>query len=106
MRFKKLRLSVGIALILFILIAGNIIAFGKLVDKKPIVQSNNSDTILVDPKQIAPKKIQTETKPIQPIVEVQNSSLSAPIEQPKVVEPTPPPPKPVVVHHQRRTRAS
>lgn len=30
MRFKKLRLYVGIAIVLFILIAGNIIAFGLL----------------------------------------------------------------------------
>ena len=111
MRFKKLRLSVGIALILFIFIAGNIIAFGKLVDKSYMVQSDNQDqnAILVDPKQIAPKEIQTETKPIQPVEEVQNSSPPEPIEQPKpkVVEPTPPPPEPVVVHHhRRRTRAS
>jgi len=109
MRFKKLRLSVGIALVLFILIAGNIIAFGKVVDKKQIVQSANQDqnVILVDPKQIAPKDIQTETKPIQPVGDVQNSPPSEPVEQPtsKVVEPTPPP-APVVHHSTRRTRAS
>lgn len=92
MRFKKLRLSVGIALILFILIIGSIIVFGKLVNKKPIVQSNNhnQNMLLVDTKQIEPKEIPNETKPIQPVVEVQNSS----------------PPESVVVHHRIRTRAS
>ena len=64
MRFKKLRLSVGIALILFIFIVGNIIIFGKLVDKKPIAKSNNSDqnAVLIDPKQMESKNIPTETK--------------------------------------------
>jgi len=95
MRFKKLRLSVGIALILFIIIVGNIIIFGKLVDKSYMVQSDNQNqnAILVDSKHIAPKDIQTETKQIEK-------------PEPNVFEPTPPPPEPVVVHHYRRTRAS
>jgi len=110
MRFKKLRLLVGISLILFIFIAGSIIVLGKLVDKKPIVQNNqDQNVILADSKQIAPKEIQNETKPIQPVKAVQNISPPTPIEQPKhkIVKPTPPPPEPVVVHHtRRRTRAS
>ena len=93
MRFKKLRLSVGIALILFILIAGNIIVFGKLIDKDSIFQLNNpdNDDILVDPKQMVPEGIQTETKPTQPEDDVQNN---------------PPPAPPIVHHNRRRTRAS
>ena len=89
MRFKKLRLSVGIALVLFILIVGNIIVFGKLADNSYMSQSNNTDqnSILVDSKQIASKETQTETNPIQSVDEVQDSS-------------------PPVVHHSRRTRAS
>jgi len=64
MRFKKLRLSVGITMILFIFIAGSIIALGKLDENDSGVQSDNQaqNIILVDPKQIAPKEIQTETK--------------------------------------------
>ena len=92
MRFKKLRLSVGIALILFIFMAGNIIVFGKLIDKNYILQLNdnsNQNVILVDLKQISPREIQNETKPIQPLGDVQNS----------------PPPAPVI-HHTTRTRAS
>ena len=40
MRFKKLRMAVGISLVVFILVFGNIIAFGLLSQKNTIKQYN------------------------------------------------------------------
>jgi hypothetical protein len=40
MRFKKLRMAVGISLVVFILVFGNIIAFGLLSQKNTIKQDN------------------------------------------------------------------
>jgi len=42
MRFKRLRVFVGVALLLFVLIAGNIIAFG-IIQKNRFNDDNGSD---------------------------------------------------------------
>ena len=111
MRLKKLRLLVGITMILFIFIAGSIIVLGKLGENNSGVQSDKQaqSILLVDPRQIAQKEIQTETNVIKLGEEDKNTPPTKPIEdpKPKVVEPAPIPPEPVVVHHhRRRTRAS
>ncbi len=109
MRFKKLRISVGIALVIFIFIIGNIIVFGKLVDKNSNVQVNNLDqnTVLVDPKKIVPQEPLIETKTEPPVEVTQKTVDTTPTEQPKpkIVE-SAPNPEPVVVHTSRRTHAS
>jgi hypothetical protein len=104
MRFKKLRFSVGIALIVFIFVAGDIIFVGKLVEKAQI--NNPSQTVtLVDPKTISPQVIPVETVASEPANDVQNTTVSTGQASTKVAEPVPAP-QPIVVHTTRRTRAS
>jgi hypothetical protein len=92
MRFKRLRAFVGIFLVLFVLVVGNIIAFGLLQ------KYNISDD---DSKMIAP--IYTINKPDTPTTNSQqqpSNVASAPTSAPA------PSPAPTVVHTTVRTRAS
>lgn len=45
MRFKKLRLAVGISLVVFILIAGNVIVFGLLQNKNNSAKISNDQLV-------------------------------------------------------------
>lgn len=86
MRFKKLRLIIGIILIIFIFMVGNTIIFGKLIDKDSIKQPKNQsqELFLVDPKNTPVQDIQVEITP----------------------QPPADPPKSVVTHTSINTRAS
>ena len=56
MRFKKLRISIGIALIIFVLVVGNILAFGLAQHKQQqsVTKLSQSDLQAADS---APKKV-------------------------------------------------
>ena len=45
MRFKKLRIFVAVTLVLFILVIGNIIAFGLIQNSTSNITSNNANNI-------------------------------------------------------------
>jgi len=100
MRFKKLRLAVGISLIVFMIAVGNIILIGEKTKIKHLLEDNEDDdkgfedTNLVDPKALEPETPQT------PIETTTNTNTQT--QQPTPVEQTPPP----VVHQTISTRAS
>ena len=121
MSFTKLRIFVGIALVLFIFVAGNIIVLGKMTGKASVIDQTLTQ---VDPKKVLPQDIVADVKPAPepPAPKAVDVPPPKPTPPPVVtaqppVKPTPPPvetapppqpvqPVPVVVHRQRRTRAS
>ena len=113
MRFKKLRISVGVALIIFILLIGNIIVFGELVKDKSSVKSSLDQNLfaMLDDKKLISQNFTIETQPKldtspQSNQEIKNANnkntnpTSKPI--PKVL----PPSNQIIVHTKLRTRAS
>lgn len=90
MRFKKLKISVGIALILFILILGNIYAFGFMKAD----DIHNSDIKTISPP------VYTDKSPA--IIQPQTNAQS----QPATVQPAIAQPQPTIVHQTVVTRAS
>jgi hypothetical protein len=92
MRFKKLRFVVAIAIVLFILLVGNIVAFG-------LAKNNNSDS-----KNTQELKLLAPIYPNKSSGDISQNSNSVHDNQ-NVVVTNPSPPK-VVVHRTIRTSAS
>lgn len=94
MKFKKLRLAVGIALVIFIFVIGNIIIFGEMT-KGTQTSANSQDNLkLGDPKIVLPSATQDK---------VNNSSSGG---TQTTTSPPPAPPPTTVVHTTRTTGAS
>jgi len=117
MRFKKLKLSVGIAMIAFILVVGNIFLFAGLL--KSTIQDVSAETLtLPDQQAVVPKvpTVETTVKTLIittndiPAVEATPPPIVTPTTTPPAPEPvvvtTAPQPQPVVIQTVRRTRAS
>ncbi|MBI5391330.1 hypothetical protein HZB02_07635 [Candidatus Woesearchaeota archaeon] len=112
MRFLKLRVALVIALALFVLITGNIIAFGLLQKSKDVQQTVPIErgTLLQDQKPLAtspPNETITprSLSPVPtPVVVQESPSQQTQVRPSPPPDPTPPPP--VIISHSRRTRAS
>lgn len=99
MRFKKLKVVVGIAVILFILMVANTIAFGMLYEK-PLVQVDNKTGTL--------KLIEVPTETVNTTAKDTSTVTNNPVETPVVKTVLPPvnTPTTTTVKQVRRTRAS
>ena len=108
MRFKKLRIMVGVSMLLFLFIVSNIYLFG-FVQSSWEKSHANEVPLLPDNVQKTLATIQNVPEPVQkpePLVVIPDPP--AEIAQPSEPAPKPssPPPKPVVIHTTRRSRAS
>ena len=118
MRFKKLRFSVAIAMIFFIIIAGDIVITGKLMGKFHVFDDYDDDDYhvqsiaMVDPKRITVPDMTTTTSTDTADKPVETSAVKiiepAPVKRPgaTITEVATPLPDPVVEHTTRKTRAS
>lgn len=111
MRFKKLRFSVGVALIMFILLSGYIIISGELLSDKSTIKAVPVQNIAAIPEEDKKLLSQIPQIPTQlpTITETKNQEVrqmpaNVKINNAPVAEPIPMP-EPVVIHR-RRTRAS
>lgn len=96
MRFKKLRISVGIAIVLFLLIVGNIIAFG-LIKRVGASVSGDDDDSYINSRNAA--IIDTDKSPSAITNSQQQQTTSS---QPSSAAPS----QPTIVHKTTRTAAS
>ncbi len=92
MRFKKLRIAVGISLVIFILLVGNIIVFGMSDDK-----SEDSSKLLTDLTSINSTINENKINTIEKIPEIKKTITQ---QSPRIVR------RPVIIYRRRRTRAS
>lgn len=93
MRFKKLRITLGITIAIFILIVANIIIFGGFGEEVKAIPKNNFSL------KVGQNNIQTQGVQTKGSSESQNQVQAPPIQQ-QVPTPTP------TVTHTFRTRAS
>lgn len=121
MRLKKLRISIMIALVLFIFVAGSIIVFGEIAKNQslPTVtqtqnlvaptdnrntvtqQIANSQTVVAaTPQNKSTTTTKTDTGSNKQPVKIKKPTKT------RYVSPTQPPPQPVIPPPVRRTRAS
>ncbi len=96
MRFRKLRFAVGIALIVFLFVAGSIVVLGKLTN------APGNDLSVVDPKAAFHAVPAAQNTTVAP---ESSPEPPAPVKQ-TVPQNTPAPAPQPVVHLTRRTRAS
>ncbi|NOZ80621.1 MAG: hypothetical protein GXP63_03015 [DPANN group archaeon] len=117
MRFKRLRISVGIALIVFFFVVGNIIVSGTLAKDDRLVRELPAQNVaaITDPKELPAQKIVIMSNAALPEenAEMKETTKNAKVARPakkavqtSVVEPASPPPPQTIIHHRRRTRAS
>lgn len=93
MRFKKLRLSVGIALVLFVLVAGNVIVFG-LIQKAGFGNGGSASD-----NSINAAVIDTDKSP--------SIAINSQQQQPAATDPpAPAPSQPTIVHKRIVSSAS
>ncbi len=98
MRFKKLRIFVGIAILIFVLVIGNIIAFG-------LTHNTNSNNIAaIDTRKSAVNSTLQVIDSSSP--NTASSSTSSNTQQQQVQSTPAPVPAPIVYHPTMRTRAS
>jgi len=121
MRFKKLRISIIIALVLFIFVAGSIIVFGEIAknqqlpsvtqtqnfvaptdNRNNITQqiANSQTAVTATPQNKSTTVTKTDAVNNTQPVKIQKSAKTL------YVSPAQPPPQPVIYHPVRRTRAS
>lgn len=104
MRFKRLKLAVGIALAIFVLVVGNIILIGEASKGKQISQDQNMNTTTDSRKLILGENVVIPAKTVTPSqITTENND---PSNNPTVSAPVDPAPTPTVVHSSRKTRAS
>jgi len=96
MRFKKLRISVGIALIIFIFVVGNIILFGQLTKDKSLVKDLSDQNFITI--------TENQNPPSQKMKTITNNENINQINEPVLKNDSPA--EPVIIHTKIKTRAS